>query len=187
MYRTCVGTRKFRGSWRRSHKHVGRLKGTAICMLAYYLFQACYYSRGFPLQSMAVTAAVAQSTTCIMFFKRLFMPRNLRGKSITFMSSLVVPPAGAQYTSTAPRVDCLLERVLQIIEKMDDSVRVPKFWVPLVWANSVVTRARKEGRIKDDFALKSLLGQLDKFRSKAGVLLDYDWIPIPLVYTQVGL
>jgi bestrophin, other len=32
-----------------------------------------------------------------------------------------------------------------------------KYFVPLVWAGSVVTRARKEGRIKDDFAVKTLI------------------------------
>ncbi len=36
----------------------------------------------------------------------------------------------------------------------------PKYWMPLVWAGSIVTRARKEGRVKDDFAQKSLLDKL---------------------------
>lgn len=32
-----------------------------------------------------------------------------------------------------------------------------KYFVPLVWSNAVVNRARKEGRIKDDFAVKTLI------------------------------
>lgn len=31
------------------------------------------------------------------------------------------------------------------------------YFVPLIWASSIVARARKEGRIKDDFAVKTLI------------------------------
>ena len=44
-------------------------------------------------------------------------------------------------------------------ETVIDNIKTPynKFFVPLVWASAVVTRARKEGRIKDDFAVKTLI------------------------------
>jgi hypothetical protein len=29
--------------------------------------------------------------------------------------------------------------------------------------------------------------QIDKYRGKAGALLNYDWVPVPLVYTQVSI
>lgn len=58
--------------------------------------------------------------------------------------------------------------------------------MPLVWAGSIVTRARKEGRINDDFALKALITKLDKYRTCNGTLLNYDWVNVPLVYTQVA-
>ena len=32
-----------------------------------------------------------------------------------------------------------------------------KYFIPLVWATSVVARARKEGRIRDDFAVKTII------------------------------
>lgn len=50
-----------------------------------------------------------------------------------------------------------------------------------------MTRARKEGRIKDDFAVKTLIDELNIFRGGCGGMLNYDWISIPLVYTQVIL
>lgn len=59
------------------------------------------------------------------------------------------------------------------------------FRLPIVWATSIVTRARKEGRIRDDFAVKTLIDELNKFRGQAGLLLSYDTISVPLVYTQV--
>ena len=62
-----------------------------------------------------------------------------------------------------------------------------KQWVPLVWAGTIVAKARKEGRIKDDFASKTLVDEINTLRGKCGGLFDYDWISIPLVYTQVRL
>ena len=61
----------------------------------------------------------------------------------------------------------------------------PKYWMSLVWAGAIVTRAKKEGRIKDDFAFQTIITEINNFRSGCGGLLDYDWISIPLVYTQV--
>ncbi len=59
--------------------------------------------------------------------------------------------------------------------------------MPLKWACSVAKRARKENRIKNDHLFTELINQIDKFRAKAGALLNYDWVPVPLVYTQVRI
>lgn len=72
------------------------------------------------------------------------------------------------------------------IESLDEKcIQHPKYWMSLVWAGAVVTRAKKEGRIKDDFAFQTIIKEINKFRMGCGGLLDYDWISIPLVYTQV--
>lgn len=44
-------------------------------------------------------------------------------------------------------------------EKIMEEMKTPhnKYFVPLVWTTSLVTRARKEGRIKDDFGVKTLV------------------------------
>lgn len=60
-----------------------------------------------------------------------------------------------------------------------------KHWMPIVWAASIVTRARKEQRIRDDFAVKTIIDELNIFRGKAGLLISFDTISVPLVYTQV--
>ena len=61
-----------------------------------------------------------------------------------------------------------------------------KHWVPLVWAGTIVSKARKEGRIRDDFAVKTLVDEINTVRARCGSVFDYDWISIPLVYTQVN-
>lgn len=65
------------------------------------------------------------------------------------------------------------------------SPRHSKHWLPIVWAASIVTRARKEGRCRDDFAVKTIIDELNKFRGQCGLLISYDTISVPLVYTQV--
>jgi bestrophin, other len=74
-------------------------------------------------------------------------------------------------------------------EIIDDlNIKFPKHskhWLPIVWAASIITRARKEGRIRDDFAVKTIIDELNKFRGQCGMLISYDTISIPLVYTQV--
>ncbi|XP_063786247.1 bestrophin-2 isoform X2 [Pseudophryne corroboree] len=60
-----------------------------------------------------------------------------------------------------------------------------KYWVPCVWFCSLAAQARKEGRVHDDPAYKMLIEELNTFRGNCGMLFHYDWISIPLVYTQV--
>ncbi|MCL4137057.1 UNVERIFIED_CONTAM: hypothetical protein GTU68_040776 [Idotea baltica] len=72
-----------------------------------------------------------------------------------------------------------------IFEHMDEASPLSKYWMPLVWAGSIVARARKEGRIRDDFAVKTILDAINQFRAGCGGLLAYDTISLPLVYTQV--
>lgn len=80
----------------------------------------------------------------------------------------------------------LVENEKVIIESLNSKFpRHSKHWLPIVWAASIVTRARKEGRIRDDFAVKTILDELNKFRGQCGLLISYDTISVPLVYTQV--
>lgn len=74
---------------------------------------------------------------------------------------------------------------MKIFEDLERKTNHPKYWMPLVWASSILTRARKENRITNDFSLKTLIDELNIFRTGCGKLLSYDWISIPLVYTQV--
>ncbi|KAM7099303.1 bestrophin-4 isoform 5-T5 [Molossus nigricans] len=60
-----------------------------------------------------------------------------------------------------------------------------KYWVPCVWFTNLAAQARRDGRIRDDIALCLLLEELNKYRAKCSMLFHYDWISIPLVYTQL--
>ncbi|KAM4722326.1 bestrophin-4 [Rhinophrynus dorsalis] len=60
-----------------------------------------------------------------------------------------------------------------------------KYWIPCVWFTNLAAQARRDGRVRDDVALKLLMDELNKYRAKCSMLFHYDWISVPLVYTQV--
>uniref|UniRef100_A0A8D0GHY1 Bestrophin homolog n=1 Tax=Sphenodon punctatus TaxID=8508 RepID=A0A8D0GHY1_SPHPU len=60
-----------------------------------------------------------------------------------------------------------------------------KFWIPCVWFSNLAVKARNEGRIRDSVLLQGILNEMNTLRSQCGRLYGYDWISIPLVYTQV--
>lgn len=107
---------------------------------------------------------------------------------LTLVLANVSPRVKRRFPTLEYYVDAglLLENELAIFQSLNNKFPKPsKHWLPIVWASSIVTRARKEGRIRDDFAVKTLIDELNKFRGSCGVLVQYDTISIPLVYTQV--
>ncbi|XP_007943202.1 bestrophin-1 [Orycteropus afer afer] len=71
--------------------------------------------------------------------------------------------------------------------KLLESLEGPhnKFWVPWVWFANLSVKAWSGGRIRDSILLQSLLNEMNTLRSHCGQLYAYDWISVPLVYTQV--
>uniref|UniRef100_T1KBQ6 Bestrophin homolog n=1 Tax=Tetranychus urticae TaxID=32264 RepID=T1KBQ6_TETUR len=58
------------------------------------------------------------------------------------------------------------------------------FWIPCTWFINLLREARQECRITDSSGLKLIMEEFNEFRSKCGLLWSYDWVSIPLVYTQ---
>ncbi|KAJ4937974.1 hypothetical protein JOQ06_002601 [Pogonophryne albipinna] len=88
-----------------------------------------------------------------------------------------------------PTMEHLVQAGLMTSEELRhlEELRSPhnKFWVPCMWFVSLALRARTEGRINNDVALTALLTELNSLRAKCMKLYGYDWISLPLVYTQV--
>ncbi|XP_049993365.1 bestrophin-1 [Alexandromys fortis] len=59
------------------------------------------------------------------------------------------------------------------------------YWVPWVWFANLAMKAYVGGRIRDSVLLQSLINEMCTLRTQCGHLYAYDWISIPLVYTQV--
>uniref|UniRef100_A0A4W3JXN1 Bestrophin homolog n=1 Tax=Callorhinchus milii TaxID=7868 RepID=A0A4W3JXN1_CALMI len=60
-----------------------------------------------------------------------------------------------------------------------------KYWVPFIWFGNLAAKTRKEGRIRDGIELQLLMNEMNRYRSRCAILFGYDWVGIPLVYTQV--
>lgn len=79
-----------------------------------------------------------------------------------------------------PRMDDMIsaglinEDELAILSELDRKFPgYGKYWLPICWAAAIATRAREDGRIKDDFALKTIMEELTKFRGMLGSLSCY--------------
>ncbi|KAJ8945000.1 hypothetical protein NQ318_010202 [Aromia moschata] len=108
---------------------------------------------------------------------------------ITMTFTMISPRVKKRFPTLDHFVDAglLHQSEKEIIADLDKKFpNYTKQWLPIVWGSSIVTRARKEGRIRDDFAVKTIIDELTKIRGQCGLLLGYDHISIPLVYTQVS-
>ncbi|XP_066996529.2 uncharacterized protein [Anabrus simplex] len=65
------------------------------------------------------------------------------------------------------------------------SVEFNTYWIPCTWFISLLKETKKSSRITDSQGLKIIMEEFNDFRSKCGLLWSYDWVSIPLVYTQV--
>ncbi|NXG28533.1 BEST4 protein, partial [Dromaius novaehollandiae] len=68
-----------------------------------------------------------------------------------------------------------------------------KYWIPCVWFTNLAAQARRDGRGRNDVALRLLMDmsrrradgrELNLYWAKCSMLFHYDWISILLVYTQ---
>ncbi|XP_066490418.1 bestrophin-3 isoform X2 [Tiliqua scincoides] len=88
-----------------------------------------------------------------------------------------------------PTIDHVVEAGFMTVEerRLFDNLQSPhlKYWVPFVWFGNLVAKARKDGRIRDSIDLQTLMNEMNKYRSWCSLLFGYDWVGIPLVYTQV--
>ncbi|KAL1489718.1 hypothetical protein ABEB36_013654 [Hypothenemus hampei] len=108
--------------------------------------------------------------------------------TFTLTLTMMSPKVKKRFPTMNHFVDAglLTKEEKKIIEDLDNEYpNYSKSWLPLAWAANVTTRARHEGIIRDDFSVRSILDQINIFRSKCGEMLAYDWISVPLVYTQV--
>ncbi|KAH6923663.1 hypothetical protein HPB50_004403 [Hyalomma asiaticum] len=69
----------------------------------------------------------------------------------------ISPPVKKRFPTLDHLVDAglLLGNEREVFEQLKTNHST--YWMPLVWASSIASRARKEGRIRDDFALKTVV------------------------------
>jgi len=113
----------------------------------------------------------------------------MRYSNLTYILtlSMVSPQVKKRFPNLQSIFDAgiINESEKRILHSMDEKTDHSIYWMPMIWAGTIITRARKEEKIRDDFSVKTMLDEVAKFRGGCGALTSYDWINIPLVYTQV--
>ena len=61
------------------------------------------------------------------------------------------------------------------------------YWVPCTWFIYRLKEAAKRDKLLNPYALETIMREFCEFRAKCGLLWCYDWVSIPMVYTQVQL
>lgn len=108
--------------------------------------------------------------------------------SLTMVFRMLSPVVQKRFPLMTDLVDAglLHTNELEIIENLEKQYPgLGKNFLPIVWASSIVTKARAQGRIYSDDAVKTLIKELNSFRGKCGGLVASNSVSIPLVYTQV--
>ncbi|KAH0621057.1 hypothetical protein JD844_022069 [Phrynosoma platyrhinos] len=107
--------------------------------------------------------------------------RRTMMRYINLLSVLILRSVSTAVFKRFPSIDHIVTAGLMTPEehKKYESVNSPhnKFWIPCVWFSNLAVKARNDGRIRDS--------EMNTLRSQCGRLYGYDWISIPLVYTQV--
>lgn len=116
------------------------------------------------------------------------MIRRTLARYLLLMMTLTCQAVSTSVRRRFPTIDHLMDAGIMTKEERVIYDSIPgshgKWWTPCAWFTTLVVRARKEGRIKDDVLLSQILDELHVFRNLCGMMFSYDWISIPLVYTQ---
>ncbi|XP_018558338.1 bestrophin-3 isoform X2 [Lates calcarifer] len=108
---------------------------------------------------------------------------------VNLTSLLIFRSVSTAVCKRFPTMDHVVEAGFMTPEerKVFDNIRSPhlKYWIPVVWFSNLASKARQEGRIQDSIDLQNILNEMNRFRTWCATLFGYDWVGIPLVYTQV--
>ncbi|XP_020514874.1 bestrophin-3 [Labrus bergylta] len=108
---------------------------------------------------------------------------------VNLTSLLIFRSVSTAVCKRFPTMDHVVEAGFMTPEERKVFENVPsphlKYWIPVVWFTNLASKARQEGRIQDSINLQSILNEMNVFRTWCATLFGYDWVGIPLVYTQV--
>ncbi|XP_006825644.1 bestrophin-2-like [Saccoglossus kowalevskii] len=115
------------------------------------------------------------------------MQRRTLVRWITLSSAIVYTSVSAPVFRRFPTTKHLVQAGL-LTEKehaMFENMPTPhvKWWLPLSWSCNLVARLKAEGKIESGGT--AVIQKIQLHRASCATMMDYDWIGVPLVYTQV--
>uniref|UniRef100_A0A7I5E7M9 Bestrophin homolog n=1 Tax=Haemonchus contortus TaxID=6289 RepID=A0A7I5E7M9_HAECO len=108
---------------------------------------------------------------------------------LVLMEALVFRDISTLVRRRFPTMNHLVTSGLMTAREFEEFEKVStphaKYWRPIQWLLSLVTLAWDEKRIKGEVIYVSLVDRIAVFRAKLINMFLFDWVPVPLVYTQV--
>jgi len=77
----------------------------------------------------------------------------------------------------------MTQEELDMFRKLDEKTHANKWFMPLVWAGKMIGDGVEDGYIHAPTS-GALIGEVIQIRENLQTLLSYDWLSVPLVYTQ---
>ncbi|PIC49741.1 hypothetical protein B9Z55_008252 [Caenorhabditis nigoni] len=103
--------------------------------------------------------------------------------------AMVYRDVAASVRKRFPTFNHLVTAGLMTEKEMAEFESIPsphaKYWQPMHWLFSMISLAREEGMIASDIIYVDLMEKMRQFRVNILSLTLFDWVPVPLVYTQV--
>ncbi|CAH8650516.1 unnamed protein product [Schistosoma haematobium] len=121
--------------------------------------------------------------------ERALIFRRTISRYVNLASALCFCSISVGMKQRFPTLDSLVicglmtEQELEIYSNLEESTS--NFFVPLVWAISLITKAHEENMIREERHVDALVNQVVEFWEKLYKLCMYDWVNVPLVYNQV--
>uniref|UniRef100_A0A5S6QLR0 Bestrophin homolog n=1 Tax=Trichuris muris TaxID=70415 RepID=A0A5S6QLR0_TRIMR len=117
------------------------------------------------------------------------MIRRTVARYLNLAQTLVLRDISSAVKKRFPTMDMVIQSGFMNEEeyKQYDEVQClhHKFWIPIQWCCTLLHKARKESLIENDLLLNQMIDDIMNYRQNLMMLLNYDWISVPLVYTQV--
>jgi len=77
------------------------------------------------------------------------------------------------------------EIMLSLEKTAETGAKYPTHFIALVWATGLIVRGRAENKVTNDAFVNLMITEINKIKDGLFMLISYDWISLPLVYTQV--
>ncbi|ETN70363.1 Bestrophin [Necator americanus] len=117
------------------------------------------------------------------------MMRRTIIRYLVLTQAIVFRDVAAGVRRRFPTMNHLVTAGLMTEKELDEFDSVvsnnPKYWVPMHWLFSLIRVAKEEGKIPGEIVYVDLMEKIRQYRVQVLSLTLYDWVPVPLVYTQV--
>ncbi|KAI6217827.1 Bestrophin-like protein [Aphelenchoides fujianensis] len=102
--------------------------------------------------------------------------------------ALVLRDVSVPVRKRFPSLDCVINAGFLNLEEKLLIEAIPnqysKYWLPISWAFAILSEQRNAGKITCDLFLNVMLNEIKAFRENLQMVVNYDWVPVPLAYSQ---